>query len=181
MDATTLRGRIALRSERLQQISCELKAELFGIDPIIDRVIETVRAWYVLPELVQRPDIVCLWGLTGTGKTQLVRLLATKLGFQDRFVEVARNGIGPDAWRNFSAFLGKLDDAIAQQQLIVSDSRQRTVQGQQEWVDQRNKVKAFDTLSHRHQSLQARKEAKQEQRLTDEHAAKQFRDRDLEE
>jgi hypothetical protein len=44
-------------------------------------------------------------------------------------------------------------------------------------VDQRNKVKAFDTLSHRHQSQQARKEAKQEQRLTDEHAAKQFRDR----
>ena len=48
-------------------------------------------------------------------------------------------------------------------------------------MDQRNKVKAFDTLSHRHQSVQARKEAKQEQRLTDEHAAKQFRDRDREE
>ena len=96
-------------------------------------------------------------------------------------LEAARNGIGPDAWRNFSAFLGKLDDAIAQQQLIVSDSRQRTVQGQQEWVDQRNKVKAFDTLSHRHHSEQARKEAKQEQRLTDEHAAKQFRDRTDEE
>ena len=101
--------------------------------------------------------------------------------YQARFVEAARNGIGPDAWRNFSAFLGKLDDAIAQQQRLVSDSRQRTEQGQQAWVDQRNKVKAFDTLSHRHQSLQARKEAKQEQRLTDEHAAKQFRDRDLEE
>ena len=77
--------------------------------------------------------------------------------YQARFVEAARNGIGPDAWRNFSAFLGKLDDAIAQQQRLVSDSRQRTEQGQQAWVDQRNKVKAFDTLSHRHQSEQARK------------------------
>jgi len=101
--------------------------------------------------------------------------------YQARFVETARTGIGPDAWRNFSAFLGKLDDAIAQQQRLVSDSRQRTEQGQQAWVDQRNKVKAFDTLSHRHQSEQARKEAKQEQRLTDEHAAKQFRDRPEEE
>ena len=73
--------------------------------------------------------------------------------------------------------LGKLDDAISHQQRVVSDSKQRTEQGQQAWVDQRNKVKAFDTLSHRHQSQQARKEAKQEQRLTDEHAAKQFRDR----
>lgn len=97
--------------------------------------------------------------------------------YHARFVEAARNGIGPDAWRNFSAFLGKLDDAITQQQRLVSDSKQRTEQGQQAWVDERNKVKAFDTLSHRHQSEQARKEAKQEQRLTDEHAAKQFRDR----
>ena len=112
---------------------------------------------------------------------KLKLLQAYRKEYQDRFVEVARNGIGPDAWRNFSAFLGKLDDAIAQQQLIVSDSRQRTVQGQQDWVDQRNKVEAFDTLSHRHQSVQARKEAKQEQRLTDEHAAKQFRDRDQDE
>lgn len=108
---------------------------------------------------------------------KLALLVDYRKEYQARFVEAARNGIGPDAWRNFSAFLGKLDDAIAQQQRLVSDSRQRTEQGQQAWVDQRNKVKAFDTLSHRHQSEQARKEAKQEQRLTDEHAAKQFRDR----
>ncbi|GLT22616.1 MULTISPECIES: flagellar export protein FliJ [Zoogloea] len=112
---------------------------------------------------------------------KLALLVDYRKEYQARFVEAARNGIGPDAWRNFSAFLGKLDDAIAQQQRLVSDSRQRTEQGQQAWVDQRNKVKAFDTLSHRHQSEQARKEAKQEQRLTDEHAAKQFRDRPEEE
>ncbi len=112
---------------------------------------------------------------------KLALLVDYRKEYQVRFVEAARNGIGPDAWRNFSAFLGKLDDAIAQQQRLVSDSRQRTEQGQQAWVDQRNKVKAFDTLSHRHQSEQARKEAKQEQRLTDEHAAKQFRDRPEEE
>jgi len=112
---------------------------------------------------------------------KLALLVDYRKEYQARFVEAARNGIGPDAWRNFSAFLGKLDDAIAQQQRLVSDSRQRTEQGQQAWVDQRNKVKAFDTLSHRHHSEQARKEAKQEQRLTDEHAAKQFRDRPEEE
>jgi flagellar FliJ protein len=112
---------------------------------------------------------------------KLALLVDYRKEYQARFVEAARNGIGPDAWRNFSAFLGKLDDAIAQQQRLVSDSRQRTEQGQQAWVDQRNKVKAFDTLSHRHQNVQARKEAKQEQRLTDEHAAKQFRDRPEEE
>lgn len=109
MDATTLRGRIALRSDRLRQVRQELKAELFGIDPIIDRVIETVRAWYVLPEIVHRPVILCLWGLTGTGKTQLVRLLAQKLGFYDRFVEVQMDGFshGSGYWSDsISGLLG---------------------------------------------------------------------------
>ncbi|HOX99988.1 flagellar export protein FliJ [Zoogloea sp.] len=112
---------------------------------------------------------------------KLALLVEYRQEYQARFVEAARNGIGPDAWRNYSAFLAKLDEAIAHQQSVVSESKRRVEQGQQDWVDQRNKVKAFDTLSHRHQTQQARKEAKQEQRLTDEHAAKQFRDRTGEE
>lgn len=84
-------------------------------------------------------------------------------GISRRFVEAARNGIGPDAWRNFNAFLGKLDDAISLQQRVVSDSKQRTEQGQQAWVDQRNKVKASTPCRTAHQSQQARKETNQEQ------------------
>jgi len=109
MDATTLQGRIALRSETLARVREEIRAELFGIDPIIDRVIDAVRAWYVLPEVIQRPVIVCLWGLTGTGKTQLVRLLAQKLGFYDRFVEVQMDGFSNGAgWRGAQSISGML-------------------------------------------------------------------------
>src|SRR5690242_7401144 len=64
-----LRDQLALRNRQLQEIAAQLETELFGIDTIIDRVIDSVRAWYVLPELVSRPLIVCLWGLTGAGKT----------------------------------------------------------------------------------------------------------------
>lgn len=109
---------------------------------------------------------------------KLAVLVQYRQEYQARFVEAAKSGIGPDAWRNYSAFLGKLDDAIAHQQKVVSDSRRQVEQGQQVWIDQRNKVKAFDTLSHRHQVSLARKEAKQEQRLTDEHAAKHHRERE---
>ncbi|HVE52486.1 MAG TPA: AAA family ATPase [Ramlibacter sp.] len=111
MDASQIQSRIAARSERLRQVREELKSELFGIDAIIDRVIEAVRAWYVLPEIIQRPVIVCLWGLTGTGKTQLVRLLAQKLGFYDRFVEVQMDGFshGSGYWR--SSISGMLSDS----------------------------------------------------------------------
>lgn len=88
----TIQTQIAERSARLAQVAIELKAELFGIDAVIDRVIDSLRAWYVLPEIINRPVIICLWGLTGTGKTQLTRLIAQKLGFYDRFVEVQMDG-----------------------------------------------------------------------------------------
>jgi cell division protease FtsH len=87
-----LRAQIGARSERLRQIAIELKTELFGIDEVIDRVIDAVRAWYVLPDIITRPVIVNLWGLTGTGKTQLTRSLAKKLGFYDRLIEVQMDG-----------------------------------------------------------------------------------------
>lgn len=91
-DPQGLRERMAQRSAHLLAVSHTLKQELFGIDEVIDRVVDALRAWYVLPELITRPVIVCLWGLTGTGKTQLVRRLAQELGFYDRFVEVQMDG-----------------------------------------------------------------------------------------
>ena len=79
---------LAERSAVLERVRAELKTELFGIDPVIDRVIESLRAWFLMSQIITRPVIICLWGLTGTGKTQLTRLLAQKLGFYDRFLEV---------------------------------------------------------------------------------------------
>lgn len=108
-DTPTLREQLAQRNQQLQQIAALLKAELFGIDAVIDRVVDAVRAWYVLPELVTRPVIVCLWGLTGTGKTQLVRRLAQLLGFYDRFVEVQMDGFSNGAsWRGAQSISGML-------------------------------------------------------------------------
>ncbi|RQP21892.1 AAA family ATPase [Piscinibacter terrae] len=108
-DSKDLREQLAQRNRQLQEIAAQLKTELFGIDTIIDRVIDSVRAWYVLPELVSRPVIVCLWGLTGTGKTQLVRRLAQLLGFYDRFVEVQMDGFSNGAgWRGAQSISGML-------------------------------------------------------------------------
>lgn len=108
-DSQELRAQLAQKNQQLQAIAAQLKTELFGIDAIIDRVIDSVRAWYVLPELVSRPVIVCLWGLTGTGKTQLVRRLAQLLGFYDRFVEVQMDGFSNGAgWRGAQSISGML-------------------------------------------------------------------------
>lgn len=95
--------------------------------------------------------------------------------YRQRFADAARAGLTPDAWRNYSAFLVRLDEAVAAQRQLVEQSRARTAEGQQLWMEQRNKLKAFDTLSRRHQNALARIEAKAEQKLSDEHAARRSR------
>jgi SpoVK/Ycf46/Vps4 family AAA+-type ATPase len=117
------------RSAHLALVAAELKTELFGIDEIIDRVIESIRAWYVLPHIIRRPVIVCLWGLTGTGKTQLTRRLAQKLGFYDRFVEVQMDGFSNgSSWRSADSISGMLaESAVAESEpgMLVLDEFQR--------------------------------------------------------
>lgn len=41
-----------------------------------------------MPDVLVRPIVVNLWGMTGVGKTDLIRRLVSKLEYQDRFVEV---------------------------------------------------------------------------------------------
>jgi len=94
--------------------------------------------------------------------------------YQARFIAAAGQGLGPDAWRNYQHFLGRLDQAIDQAHTMVTASKQRTVAGQQNWLDKRGKVKAFGTLAQRHQLRVAYTEARIEQKLSDEHTARRF-------
>ena len=106
-----LQARLAEHEQRLAAAAAQLKTELFGIDDLIDRVIDAVRAWYVLPQCITRPVIVCLWGLTGTGKTQLTRRLAQLLGFYDRFVEVQMDGFSHGTGYRSNSIAGMLQDS----------------------------------------------------------------------
>jgi hypothetical protein len=123
------RSTLIERNAHLNRIATELKQELFGIDEIIDRVIESVRAWFVMPHIIRRPVIVCLWGLTGTGKTQLSRRLAQKLDFYDRFVEVQMDGFSHgQSWRSqdsISAMLAESGIEEGQPGILMLDEFQR--------------------------------------------------------
>jgi flagellar FliJ protein len=108
----------------------------------------------------------------------LTMLIQYRDEYEGRFREAAKNGMAREQWRNYQTFLGRLDEAIAQQRRVVDASKQRTAAGQQAWLDQRNKAKAFDTLSQRHKANEGRAAAKSEQRAQDEHAAKACRKED---
>lgn len=94
--------------------------------------------------------------------------------YHARFLDAAKSGLGPDAWRNYQHFLGRLDQAIEQARAMVAASKQRTAAGQKNWLDKRGKVQAFDTLAQRHQARLAYGLTRQEQKQSDEHAARRF-------
>jgi flagellar protein FliJ len=95
--------------------------------------------------------------------------------YQARFVLAAQNGIGRDSMENYRSFLIRLDQAVTQAQEMVAQSKQLTAAGQQKWLEQRSKVKAYDTLSLRHQSREQTLDNRREQKVQDEHAARGHR------
>lgn len=90
---------INTKKQRLEKIKIELKHEFIGIDYIIEELINYIQIWYLMPEILTRPIIVNLWGMTGVGKTDLIRKLVSKLDYQDRFVEVELSN-GESTWNS---------------------------------------------------------------------------------
>lgn len=108
----------------------------------------------------------------GEEKLQLLKNYRDE--YHARFVEAGKRGMGPQEWRNFQDFLGRLDEAIAQQQQIVDQARQMAERGQQAWLSERTRAKAFDILSQRHETRQQQVEAKRQQKEADEFSTKKF-------
>jgi hypothetical protein len=75
---------IQAQRNQLQYVAQQLKSEFIGLDSIIDQIIEGVTAWACVPGVQERPTIISLWGLTGVGKSSLVRRLAELMLWTDR-------------------------------------------------------------------------------------------------
>lgn len=69
----SLKDEIAQKKEILENARVELKKKFFGIDDVIDKFITSAEAWYLFPDLRTKPLVINLWGITGVGKTALVR------------------------------------------------------------------------------------------------------------
>jgi len=59
--------------EKLDNIQTELKKEFVGIDSQIEQIIAKMKNWYLYPQFQEQPLIICLWGMTGVGKTSLLK------------------------------------------------------------------------------------------------------------
>ena len=79
---------ILAQQKVLNKGSEALKNEFIGLDKIVDEVQTLVRPWFIFPENQIRPTVINLWGMTGTGKTALVKRLSEHLGLTDLFMHL---------------------------------------------------------------------------------------------
>lgn len=79
------------RKERLQKLNdalVALKGKFVGLDSIIDEIGNSISPWYITPEVIDRPVVISLWGMTGTGKSSLVKELLKLLEIDKRSITI---------------------------------------------------------------------------------------------
>ncbi len=81
MNTTNRHKELIAKKQKLQEITSVLKNRFLGLDGIIDEVISLLMPWYLFPEAQMRPTVINLWGLTGSGKTALVKSIVELLGY----------------------------------------------------------------------------------------------------
>lgn len=110
-------------------------------------------------------------------KRKLALLSNYRDEYAGRFNEAAKNGLSPHEWRNYQDFLARLDDAIAHQHQVVAASELNVAAGQKNWQEQRNHHRAIDTLAQRRHEEETTRANRREQKMLDEIAAKNARDK----
>lgn len=104
---------------------------------------------------------------------KLQMLVGYRDDYAQRFEANMANGITPMAYRNFQAFMLKLDSAITGQQQVVQHAQARSDQEKARWQDAERKRMSYTTLNNRAQEQALKLENKRDQKAMDEHAARQ--------
>lgn len=98
------------------------------------------------------------------------------VGFQEEYIkkfEAAQAaGITPMAYRNFVAFIDKLDTAVKGQLDMIKHAEYRSEQEKKAWQASERKRMSYSTLNDRADAAALKLENKRDQKAMDEHAAR---------
>lgn len=97
-------------------------------------------------------------------------LLQYRQSYQAHFQAAMEQGADQVGWSNFTAFMNKLDAAVAEQRLAVSYAQKKREICAEEFLSCQRKLKSYDTLVLRQQAALDQKQIKHEQKLQDEFA-----------
>lgn len=91
--------------------------------------------------------------------------------------EAGEHGLSIHVLRDFHAFLAKLEVAIRHQEGEVGEASAHWQKGHEAYLEQRQKVQAYETLAERHRARELHRQEVREQRQSDELASRHHRDR----
>ena len=80
------------KENKLKEIGIILKSRYRGIDYVIDKIINSISTWYIFDDLLYKPTIISLFGMSGIGKTSLVRDLVKLLDMYESYDEMTVGG-----------------------------------------------------------------------------------------
>jgi hypothetical protein len=87
-----LYNNLVTKRDILESARIQLKNEFIGLDNVIDQVVDLSCTWFLFPDLQERPAIINLWGLTGTGKTSLIKRFSQLIGYEKKYFHFDMKG-----------------------------------------------------------------------------------------
>ena len=95
--------------------------------------------------------------------------------YANRLDQQQMAGITPFAYRNFVAFVGKLDNAINGQAEVVKHAKYKSDQEKKAWQESERKRLSYRTLNERALAEAQKIADKRDQKMMDDHAARTVR------
>ena len=141
----------------------------------------TTSALETLIELAQRDSDAAARRLGAALKAveEAEQKLQMLLGYRDDYAnkldQAQMAGITPFAYRNFVAFVGKLDNAINGQREVLKHANYKSEQEKKAWQESERKRLSYRTLNERAAAEALRIENKRDQKMMDDHAARTVR------
>jgi flagellar FliJ protein len=105
-------------------------------------------------------------------EAKLQMLLGYRDDYAKRLVEQQQAGMSPQAYANFVAFMGKLDQAVNGQRDVTNHARQKSVMEKTAWQAAERKRLSYRTLTERASVEALKVENKRDQKMMDDHAAR---------
>jgi len=136
-----------------------------------------MQAMQMLRDLAQRSsdkaveDLGRLRRQQQSAEERLEQLQQYRDEYQRKLHDSLAKGVSSSQWRDYQQFLGSLDNAIDQQRRLLGEQQTRVEHGVHRWQGELRKLNAYDTLHARGEREQAYRQARNEQRHSDEMAA----------
>mgnify|MGYP000176761602 CR=1 FL=1 len=132
----------------------------FGLQPLLEHSQHRLEAAERLLRMLRRKQ--------DEARRQLEQLQQFQGEYQQRLKQSTTSGMDIQQLRDYQGFLVKVQGAIDHQLREVGLAEQRWEAAHQQWLELRQKVKAYETLAERHRNQENRRLEQREQKLTDE-------------